>query len=31
MNVHTSTDELGGPFATEGEWAEWVKDYYRED
>lgn len=31
MNAHTSTDELGGPFATEGEWAEWVKDYYRED
>ena len=31
MNAQTSADELGGPFATESEWADWVKDYYRED
>jgi ubiquinone/menaquinone biosynthesis C-methylase UbiE len=32
MNVPSSgADEHAGRFATEREWAEWVKDYYREE
>jgi ubiquinone/menaquinone biosynthesis C-methylase UbiE len=32
MNVPSSgADEHAGRFATEHEWAEWVKDYYREE
>ena len=31
MNVNSHADDHARQFATESEWAEWVKDYYRED
>jgi ubiquinone/menaquinone biosynthesis C-methylase UbiE len=31
MHLDTSADEHIAEFATKGEWAEWVKDYYRDE
>jgi len=31
MNVHSQADDRAAQFATESEWAEWVKDYYRDE
>ena len=31
MNVDSQADDRAAQFATESEWAEWVKDYYRDE